>query len=169
MKEEQEIERRFLLRHPNEGYESIYHIVQYYIQDGDIVKRLRVTTNVTEGDDNTNYIPKIDLLHKKSIDFGSFIEVHEPCSLDQAKALIPKAIRSISKIRFNYTVGDLKFEVDDYENINLTVLEVELTDINQVIPLSDDWKALILFEITGIKELSNFALAEKVDYSDVNQ
>jgi len=168
MKEIPEIERRFLLRHPKEGYESVYHIVQYYIQDGDIVKRLRITNNITDGID-ANFLPKIDLLHKKSVGHGSFIEIPEPCTLEQAKALIPSAIKSIGKIRFNYTVGDLKFEVDDYESLNLTILEVELTDINQELPIPDEWKDLILYEITGIKELSNFALAEKVDYTNGNQ
>ena len=41
-------------------------------------------------------------------------------------------------------------------------MEVELDDINQEINFPEEIKNNIIMEVTGIKELSNFALAEEL-------
>jgi CYTH domain-containing protein len=49
--------------------------------------------------------------------------------------------------------------LDRYRNIDLVILEVELDDINQEIDIPDVFADLIIMEVTGMEEFSNFNLS----------
>lgn len=65
---------------------------------------------------------------------------------------------------------DIVLEIDDFHNLKLCVLEVELPDINNEIEFPDWIKDLIISEVTQISNFSNEKLAlpidNTVDYSN---
>jgi len=151
--EVKEIERRFLLKKiPKAKWDYQYSISQYYIQDGDIVKRLRFTTDI-------NRKETIEYLHKIQKGVGEFVEVHEDINQSDAYQLMTTAFKVVNKVRHILNHNGLKFEVDKIDGIELVLLEVELDDINQEIVFPPIIEEQIIMEVTGIRELSNANLA----------
>ena len=74
----QEIERRFLLRErPITRWDHVYNITQYYIPDGDVIRRLRSQIELTEPKNGESEI-KFEYLYKKPQgNPGEFIEYHD--------------------------------------------------------------------------------------------
>lgn len=167
MKEVKEIERRFLMmklpKFPVQ-WDKIYSIRQLYIQDGDLVKRIRLKTDLT---DWSNIHDSFEYLHKIQKGIGEYVEMHEDIDQLKFEELSNKAFKGLYKQRYVHFENGFHFEFDQISNTNLTLLEVELEDINQEIIFPQKIKDLIIMEVTGIKELSNFALATKLEH--VNQ
>jgi CYTH domain-containing protein len=67
---------------------------------------------------------------------------------------------SVKKIRTVVKYKGHKLEIDKYEGLNIVILEVELEDLNEKIPMPKYIDKEILYEVTGIKEFSNKSLAE---------
>lgn len=159
MKENREIERRYLLKKMPTGvrWDDILDIVQYYIDIDGITWRLRLTFSLfNEGE------PQIEFLHKVFNGTGDFTEVIKEIEGNEVSKLIDQAHKVLHKIRFIHKDGDLKFEVDQISGVEFTMLEVELTDINQEFVIPEVLREHIAVEITGIKELSNASLAKKI-------
>jgi CYTH domain-containing protein len=151
--EVKEIERRFLLKKiPKTKWDQEYSISQYYIQDGDTVKRLRFTVDI-------NRKETIEYLHKIQKGVGEFVEVHEDINQSDAYQLVNTAFKVVNKVRRIVNHNGLKFEVDKIDGIELVLLEVELDDINQGIVFPPIIEEQIIMEVTGIRELSNANLA----------
>ena len=151
--EVKEIERRFLLKKmPIAKWDQEYSISQYYIQDGDTVKRLRFTTDIDRKE-------TIEYLHKIQNGVGEFVEVHEDINQSDAYKLMTTAFKVVNKVRRILNHNGLKYEVDKIYNVELVLLEVELDDINQEIIFPPIIEEQIIMEVTGMKELSNFNLA----------
>lgn len=159
MTENREIERRFLLKRLPSGIEfhDMLDIVQYYIKIDDITWRLRLSFSlIHEGE------PQLEFLHKVFNGTGDFTEVIKEITSADVPGLIKQAHKVLHKTRYVHKLGDLKFEVDQPLKIDITFLEVELNDINQEFEIPEAIKKEIIMEVTGIKELSNAALAETI-------
>jgi len=154
-----EIERRFVLKRiPIIDFNHVYDIRQYYIQDGDLVKRLRYQFDSSFRSDGQS---TLEYLHKIQTGHGQFIEVLEDVTMDQYHDLTKKAFKRLTKKRYVHECDGLKFEIDCIDGIQLVMLEVELDHIDQPITFPDAILKEIVGEVTGIKGFSNFALAKE--------
>ena len=154
-----EIERRFVLKKiPIIKFDHIYDIRQYYIKDGDLVKRLRYQFDTLP---NTDKSSTLEYLHKIQTGHGQFIEVFEDITMDQYHDLAKKAFKCLTKKRCVHECDGLKFEIDCIDGIELVMLEVELDHIDQPITFPDAISKEIVGEVTGIKGFNNFALSKE--------
>jgi len=168
MKEVKEIERRFLMKKLPSfpvQWDKIYGISQYYLHDGDLVKRVRQKIDLTDWPNNVH--ESYEYLHKIQKGIGEYVEMHEDIDQLKFEELSNKVFKGLYKQRYVHFANGFHFEFDEIDGTNLTILEVELEDINQEIIFPQEIKDLIIMEVTGIKELSNFALATKLEH--VNQ
>ena len=164
-----EIERRFLLRElPNVRYEQVMDIEQCYLDiDG---KEYRIR----EARDREFFDMKpgvdYDLTHKKYVSEGVFEEDIQIIRMSQYKDFRTNATHYIEKVRYIHSdFFRLKWEIDqiyinsarDHKSF-LWIAEIELEDIKQEIKIPFEIQNKIIMEITGIKELSNRALAQKI-------
>jgi CYTH domain-containing protein len=70
--------------------------------------------------------------------------------------------RYISKERLVYKVGDLKWEVDIFNNgHHLIVAEIEIPTEDYDVNIPDFIKDKLLLEVTGMKQFSNRNLSNK--------
>lgn len=151
-----EIERRFLLkRAPSKEPINKIYIRQYYdvTENGD-VERWR------ESQDKNGLV--YERIIKRSISSG--INTEEHFSVDYISFLNKiqqtKKLKSTSKIRHIYEENGLKFEIDVFVGMDLVICEVELKNIDEEIIFPDFIKNLIIKEVTGEKEFSNYNLSE---------
>lgn len=162
-----EIERRWLLKKiPMLHYDVIY-IKQYYSEFG----RFRKTIT-------TNSIVKYYHTVKTNISYGANIEDEKEISKKEFIKNIKSATTVLNKTRCIYKENGLTYEIDSLFNDDieqyfidncdlshypyLTILEIELKDINQKITFNAEVYDSIIKEITGIPELSNRLLANKI-------
>ncbi len=149
-----EIERRFLLRNrPQLNWNMIYDITQYYININGVIHRLRITSERGSCD------PTYEFLHKEFVSKGHFKEHIVDLDPKDIPDLIHAAHKALDKSRFVYLANGLKYEVDEPKGINLTLLEVELHSINAVIAFPKEISNVMIADVTGINELSNYNLA----------
>lgn len=160
MKENKEIERRYILKGlPLVTYKDMYDIIQYYIWDDGIIKRLRKQYDArfrSRGDK-----PVIEYLYKTEVGNGQFIEHVEDATNLDIDGLIEKSFKRISKTRYVHHYEGLKFEIDIIDGVHLVILEVELSDIDEIITFPEEISSMIIAEVTGVKGFSNFALATR--------
>jgi len=154
-----EIERRFLLKKLPDlpDLSNRIEITQVYlpkITKGKVNRyRSEVRTNT-----QTKYIHATKefvsgaVTHEKEIDI-SIKEYHEAEE---------KADRTISKIRYLYPQGNLVWEIDKFSDINLIIAEIELPTEDHKFEIPEIIKDVIIMEITGMKEFSNWSLANKI-------
>ena len=74
--------------------------------------------------------------------------------LDLSNSLHVKKTRTVVKYKGH------KLEIDRYDGINIVILEIELSDLQEKFSLPKYVDKEILYEVTGIKEFSNKSLAE---------
>ena len=70
----------------------------------------------------------------------------------------------IKKTRYVIKHKKLKFEIDVYKGLRMVILEVELPDLNHSFEYPEGLQNEIVYEVTGIKQFSNFSLAAKHKY-----
>ncbi len=161
-----EIERRFLMKRVPVSLlrgMGFLEIDQWYSETGERYRRTR------DGNTTRYYVTK-----KKVIQEGVFEEDETELTEKVSDEMITPIgwpsyddrvnMPWVSKLRYVYydPKQDLKFEIDTFENmINLVIMEVELKDINQEFEIPEDIKKEVIVEITGMKGISNRALAEK--------
>ena len=145
-----EIERRWILSNvPSEKYDECLIINQKYDSNG---IRYR---NAMSWEDAKCHFSKTK---KSPAGFGSNHE--EEYEIDSQEYENALAEKSIGKIRRIYNHNGLRFELDSFDGIQLIILECELDSIDQKIDIPDFLKRLIIYEVTGIKEFSNWSLAK---------
>lgn len=148
-----EIERKFLLkRFPRlEKIDNVFKIKQWYHSDG---FRYRHQTEVP--------INEIKILKTKKTNLSKGINREEETTLTEQEFNEINLTNSlyIEKTRTVIKYKKRKFEIDNYENMNVIILEVELNDINDIIFFPKYIEKEIIYEVTGIKEFSNKKLAE---------
>lgn len=156
-----EIERKFLLKQipskyitdsPNVRTLKIY---QYYLPNGE---RYRSSTDNSTEEKVTKYF----LTTKKEISHGTYEENESEISEKLYKEKSSEKVRGISKIRYVIPYKDgMKWEIDEYTSCKMVTLEIELPSIDHPIEIPDWLQEVMIMEVTGIKEFSNFNLATK--------
>lgn len=159
-----EIERKFLLKAmPDMEPDEIVQIEQWYWKNKEGIWE-RARTWFSGG--NEKWIHTI----KKSVSKGVNIEDEKDLTREEFDKFV-KVCRSsksdsryISKERHIYKDGDLKWEVDKFDNgYHLIVAEIEIPKKNFVINVPDYIAELILMEVTGMKQFSNRNLSIKLN------
>ncbi len=162
-KENLEIERKFLLKNvPNFSKKDInrFHIHQIYVEIDGEINRFRMAEELVDDfsvDVDVDYVKCV----KKPISVGVFEEIEECISKDVFDEMSKKDHRHISKTRIVYEENGLKWEIDVYHSMKLVTLEVELDDIEQKISIPNFIDDLVITELTGKKEFSNYNLSLK--------
>lgn len=153
MKTFKEIERKFLLkRFPKlEKINTVYQIQQWYHSDG---FRYRYQVEIPNGDVKIFKTRKTNISKGVNQEEETILSQNEFNELDLNNSLSVKKIRTVVKYKGH------KLEIDKYEGLNIVILEVELEDLNEKIPMPRYIDKEILYEVTGIKEFSNKSLAE---------
>ena len=159
-----EIERRFLILRPDVEAlvlrygAKVREIVQTYLvtPEGYSSERVRCT------DDGIERV--YTHIRKRRVAHGSALEEELRIDEDEYRALLlcaDPALHAIEKRRVSIPFGGRCYEIDLYPFFrSVAVLEVELDSIDA--PLTMLPELAVLREITGVKALSNHALAARV-------
>lgn len=172
-KKGREIERRFLLRAMPKGLrsDSPIHITQYYVDRGGSRIRIREShqTKLFESRGNTSIqdISKYDVTKKVRLRDGVYDESITWITKATYDKLVPKAHKAISKCRFEIPCVmngvKLKWEIDFFKlPLRLIIAEIEIPKEGFKIKMPKFIKDVLIMEVTSIKEMSNYALAEKL-------
>lgn len=152
-----EIEQKFLLkslptsRQPDE----IVDIDQYYLKLHGRWERARTWFSST-GQETYIHTIKKAISKRVNVEDEKFLTKDE---FDAFTVLAHQAgteARFISKRRHIFKDGDLKWEVDQFDNgYHLIVAEIEIPDANFEITIPDFIQEVLLLEVTGLKQFSN--------------
>ena len=156
-----EIERKFLLKSmPDISPSEIIKIDQYYIKNSDgIWERARSCYSDVKGfyfvhTIKKNIAPGINEEDEKVITSEEFNQFVERCKVSQSKY--------ISKERLIYPDGDLKWEVDVFNNgHHLIVAEIEVPSMDFEVKIPKFISDKLLMEVTGMKQFGNRNLSNK--------
>lgn len=165
-----EIERKFLLKAlPNKKYDDKFDIDQYYWKNkSGIWERARTYHSEISGD---SYIHTI----KKSVSKSVNIEDEKELTLSQFNSFKKKCLsdtnsRYISKERYVYNFGELKWEVDLFNNgYRLVIAEIEIPKKEYKITIPDYISNVLLLEVTGLKQFSNRSLSIIIKDLKINE
>jgi CYTH domain-containing protein len=156
-----EIERKFLLKSiPNKEPDEIIQIFQwYYKNEKGIWERVRSCYSDINGfyfihTIKRNISPGVNEEDEKVITSQDFNDFIKKCKTGQS--------RYISKERIIFIDGDLKWEVDVFNNgHHLIIAEVELPEENYPVVIPKFIKDKLLMEVTGMKQFGNRNLSNK--------
>lgn len=152
-----EIERKFLLKNlPACMYDKILEIEQFYC-NAPGKPNIRVRSSFDYADGKTTYTKTM----KRRISMGVNEEIESKIDKNTFDEYVKSSDRVIKKVRYVKKVGRLKWEIDRYTNIKLVVAEVELKDINQIVPIPVFIRQNLIMEVTRHKEFSNRSMACK--------
>ena len=163
-KDNLEIERKFLLRNvPKFDRKEVdkFLIHQIYVDEDGKITRFRMT----EKFNLKGFEPEVDRQYfqcvKKPVSTGVFEELENEISQELFREMCHLDHSYIIKTRYVYEHGGLKWEVDEYHDIKLVIMEVELDDINQEITIPEIIEREVIVEVTGQRVFSNFNLSLK--------
>jgi len=156
-----EIERKFLLKAiPSKSPAETIQILQWYLKNSDgIWERARSCYSEVKGfyfvhTIKKNIAPGINEEDEKLITSDEFNQFVERCKSSQSKY--------ISKERLVYPDGDLKWEVDVFNNgHHLIVAEIEIPSIDYDVQIPKFISDKLLMEVTGMKQFGNRNLSNK--------
>jgi len=155
-----EIERKFLLKKmPSIEPDEILDIEQYYWENSDGVwERARTYHSNINGD---SYIHTIKTSVSKGISMEDESQMtKEEFEIFKNKCLLNRNSKFINKKRYIYKYGDLKWEVDVFENdYKLIIAEIELPKKRYKLKFPDYIKDALLLEVTGLKQFNNRSLS----------
>lgn len=159
-----EIERKFLLKKfPQEvinKYKAnlqVLNIIQYYFFIDGIWQRYRKVDTLGK---KTKFIHTI----KHSIQSGIYEELENSVpekDFLKKQSSNKKNYAVIKKTRYVIKHNKLKFEIDVYKGLRMVILEVELPTLSHSFEYPEGLQQEIVYELTGIKQFSNFSLATK--------
>ena len=163
-----EIERKFLLKAmPDQFVDEIITIDQYYWKNkSNIWERCRTYHSDKTGD---RYIHTI----KKSVSKGVNMEDEVELTKDEFEkfrevCLSDENSKFITKERHIFKYGDLKWEVDKFDNgYKLIIAEIELPKKSFKLIIPDYISEVLLMEVTGLKQFSNRNLS--IDIKNINK
>ena len=151
MAEKLEFERKFLLlKQPVLKADAVYRVEQHYFGD----ERIRRTSTEGEAD---NFYHTI----KKHLRPGVNSENEKKISRSEYYNMLEKSKSFIIKYRHYYFIGDLKWEVDVFEDINLVVAEVEYPKEDYKIKIPKFIEDVMIMEVTKFREFSNKNISKK--------
>jgi len=167
-KDNLEIERKFLLKNvPNFNRKEIEkHLIhQIYVDVKGVITRFRMSekfnTKGSEPEVERHYIQCV----KKVLSPGVFEEIEKEITQEKFRDMCHEDHTYIIKTRYVYEHGGLKWEVDEYHDVKLVTLEVELDDINQDITIPEIIEKEVIVEVTGQRVFSNQNLSVKQEVS----
>lgn len=147
-----EIERKWVLKRiPALKWDKVLYLYQYYNEDG-----FRYRSEKDKVTNKTEYYK----IKKTVIGHGTNEEELYDCTLEEFNEKVANNKKFISKIRHIKEYKDYNIEVDMFTNITLTLMEIELPDINFPIQLPKEVKKMIIKEVTGDMAYNNKNLAE---------
>ena len=157
-KDNLEIERKFLLKNVPTFTEKIDILLihQIYVKIGGENRRFRKTLNTKTQEEVFHQCVKKDLSP------GVFEEIEKEITEKKFNEMESRDHSYIMKKRYVHKENGLKWEIDEYLEIKMVTLEVELDSIKQKIKIPKFIKNLIIVELTGKKEFSNYRLSLKV-------
>jgi CYTH domain-containing protein len=159
-----EIEKKFLLKAiPDLEPEEIIEIFQWYRKNSaGIWERARSCYSNKKGFYFVHTIKKnigkgVNEEDEKFITAEEFNKFVDKCRNPKSQA------RYISKERLVYPQGDLKWEVDIFNNgHHLIIAEIEIPTEDYKVTIPDFIKDKLLMEVTGLKQFSNKNLSNNV-------
>ena len=160
-----EIERKLLVKSlPQIKEDYVYQIEQYYFKNTQgIWERGRTYHSDKTGD---MYIHTV----KKSISKGVNMEDEYEMTKEDFEKFRLKCMepgiesRHISKERWIYKQGDLKWEVDKFNSgYHLIIAEIEVPTKKYNLIIPKFMQDVILLEVTGLKQFSNRNLSLKIE------
>ena len=178
-KSQREIERKFLLKALPKGFskEPPIHITQYYVDQRGSRIRIReshktkmVSTKSGQYESKkvfANKQSKYDITKKVRIRNGVYDETITWIDAKAYARLVPKAHKVISKMRYEMPCVmqgiKLKWEIDIFKApLHLIIVEIEVPYEGFKIKLPKSIKDVLIMEVTNVKEMTNYALAEKI-------
>ena len=157
-----EIERKWLLRKlPAVEFDQKIHIIQHYLNDA-AGQRFRLRrSEYVEGSET---VVKYHINRKTELRRGVFEEYEEELDLAAYSNHLNsnKQLKLIEKTRYVKTINGMKYEFDVYTDIALVTLEIEFPTENTAIVLDQAVQDLVIKDVTGIPEFSNYSLAYNV-------
>jgi CYTH domain-containing protein len=145
-----EIERRWLLKDvPALPYDKKVDIMQFYTEES-----FRYRREITLNSGESQYYK----IRKTSVGHGTNEEELFECSSADFLKELGTAKKIIHKLRHVYSKDGVNFEVDFLHHPRLIILEVELEDLDQPLVLPQEIQDLVIMEITGFREFSNYNL-----------
>ena len=157
-----EIEKKWLLRKlPVFEFDETIHIIQHYLNDA-AGKRFRLRRS--EYVQGSASVVKYYLNRKTELRKGVFEEYEEELDLATYSNLLKsnKQLKLIEKTRYVKKINAMKYEFDVYADIALVTLEIEFPTENTEIVLDKAVEELVIKDVTGIPEFSNYSLAYNV-------
>lgn len=149
-----EIERKFLLKSPPKiAFDYYFNIHQFYL--GKDKTRLRI---VSQESKSIVYWKNI----KNRLSDLSNEEIDDVITKDEFEELKKDAISEIRKRRLIKIVGNDKWEIDIFSNIQLIVAEVEIPSETYDLKIPDFISDNLIMEVSTLKEFSNRRLAVKL-------
>ena len=160
-----EIERKFIVKSlPNIKPDDVHEIEQYYFKNElGIWERARTYHSEISGD---KYIHTV----KTSVSKGINIEDEYEMTKDEFDKFKNKCLtpgiesRHISKERWIYKDGKLKWEIDKFNSgYHLIIAEIEIPTKRYKLIFPPFIEEIKLLEVTGLKQFSNRALSLKIN------
>jgi len=157
METNKEIERRWLLKKMPDLMHGTRNttILQYYVEEDGKVMRYRSTIEWGDPNADTKYFKT----SKVKLGDGEWDETEGEITEQEFNKIAPLDVPKILKSRFYIEDKGLTWELDNFLDMDVVILEVELDDINQPIEIPEMFKELIIMEVTGIDEFQNSRLA----------
>lgn len=124
-------------------------IMQYYTDDG---WRYRSTYDNETGENTYIKLKKV----KTGNGINQEVDIQEIEALEFLKGMDNP---SISKTRHTLKVGKYTVEVDEFDSLNLCIMEIEDVDADEELDLPDWLTKEILMEVTGMEAFDNSNLA----------
>ena len=147
-----EYERKFLLlRLPALKADVVAHIEQHYLDTNERIRRKSV-----EGEADVFYHTI-----KKNLRPGVNSEDEKKITREEYYSLLEKSKSFIVKKRYYYFIGEVRWEIDVFENMNLIVAEVEYPREDYVVNIPKFINNVILLEVTHLREFSNKNISKK--------
>lgn len=159
-----EIERKFLLKNvPAFKRSEIEKILihQIYVEINGKVVRFRMSESLDFDGEELELERKYVKCIKNPISTGVFEEIENDITQEAFRDMCHEDHSYIIKTRYVYEHSGLKWEVDEYHDIKMVTLEVELDDINQEIIIPEIIEKEVICEVTGQRVFSNFNLSVK--------
>jgi len=152
-----EIEKKIILKSlPEIEYDQILNITQYYLRNSDgIWERYRKST---DQDGLITYIKTIKTTIRKGVSLEDEDIISE-VDYNRAKLFCRSGefeSRMISKVRhIKFTNDNLKWEIDDFKDINITIAEIEIPSDDYEVIYPDYISNNMIKDVTGQNEFNN--------------
>lgn len=158
-----EIERKFLLKAiPEKEPDEIIRIDQWYWKNHGTWERVRECVSTINGTYYVHTIKKtiskgVNMEDEKIIPYKEYQDFLERCNTPGQES------KFITKERWVYSMGQLKWEVDIFHSgHHLVVAEIEIPKKSFKVDIPDFIKDKLLLEVTGLKQFSNKNLSNHV-------